>query len=459
MKKSLAADRLRQTSSEDILMMAGILGFDVAPVHKRMAAAAGRERSLLLAPRGFGKSTLLTVVRCIFEIIRNPDIRILLASNTQAQAEAFAGEIRSHIERSPMFRKLYGDLAGKKWTSREMTVGRRRKIAKEPTIFAVGVGGALVSRHFDLIICDDIVDEENSRTETQREKLRTWFYKVMLPCLEPDGRIGIVGTRYHYRDLYGHLIETGFAEASIAETGGAEIDPADSAKTLPGEPVTIIRAIDAEGKSPWPEKFSVGRLERIRREAGTVIFNAQYQNDTSAMKGAVFKDRWLRYYDAIPKKLRIFQGVDLSIAQHSRADYFAIVTIGVDEPGNIYVLDCYQARLSFRQQTAAIVERFRRYDPIKVAIESNAYQAAQVECVRELGVIRATKVFTKTDKLTRAWKLSAQFEDGRVFLGRNMPELVEQLLTFPQCEHDDLFDALELAISLSAAHGPKMRFF
>ena len=430
------AQQLRRECPEDILSMARLLGCEIAEVHRRMAGAARRERSLTLAPRGFGKSTLLSITRCIFEIVNNPDVRILLVSATQAQAEAFVREVRGHLERNSLFRTLFGDLVGPKWTDRELIVNRRRRIAKEPTIFAIGVGGALVSRHFDVIICDDIVDEENARTESRREKLRTWFYKVLLPCLEPDGGMSVVGTRYHYRDLYGHLIETGFTPEA-----------------------TIIRAIDADGKSPWPEKFSVERLEQIRREAGTVIFNAQYQNDTDAMKGAVFKDQWLQFYDVAPERLRIFQGVDLSIAQHWRSDYFAVVTIGVDEWENIYVLDCYQARLSFRRQTAAIVERFRRFDPIKVAIESNAYQAAQVERVRELGVVRAVKTHTSTDKLSRAWKLSALFEDGRVRLGRDMHDLADQLLTFPQGEHDDLFDALEFAISISASHGPRMRFF
>ncbi|NQU08509.1 MAG: hypothetical protein HQ583_08105, partial [Candidatus Abyssubacteria bacterium] len=351
--------------------MARLLGCEVAPVHERMAGAAGPDRSLVLAPRGFGKSTLLSVVRCIFEIVRSPDVRILLASSTQAQAEAFVREVRGHMERNSIFRILFGDLVGPKWTDRQLIVGKRRRIAKEPTIFATGVGGALVSRHFDVVICDDVVDEENSRTESRRQKLRTWFFKVLLPCLEPDGRLSVLGTRYHYRDLYGHMIESGFMPSA-----------------------TVIRAIDAEGKSPWPEKFSVKRLEQIRREAGTVIFNAQYQNDTETMKGAVFKDKWLQFYDAAPQSLRIFQGVDLAIATHAGADFFSIVTVGVDEWRNIYVLDCYKARLSFLQQTAAILERFERFDPIKVAIESNAYQAAQVERVRELGVVRAVKVFT-----------------------------------------------------------------
>jgi predicted phage terminase large subunit-like protein len=360
----------------------------------------------------------------------------MLVSNTREQAEAFIREVRGHFEQNLNLRCIFGDLKGSIWTDRKLTVGARKRIAKEPTIFSTGIDGAIISRHFDLIICDDIVDDENSRTESRREKLRVRFFKVLLPCLEPDARLAVIGTRYHYRDLYANLMESGFIPSA-----------------------TIISALDHEGRSSWPEKFPAPYLKRLRREAGTVIFNAQYQNDTEAMKGAVFKEEWLQFYKALPSALRIYQGVDLSIAQSSNSDFFAIVTIGVDEWGNIYVLDCYCARLSFRQQTAAIVDRYRRFDPIKVAIESNAYQAAQVECVREFGAIRTAKVFTRYDKLSRAWRLSAYFEDGRVWFGGNMHEIVEQLLAFPQGEHDDLFDALELAIGISQSSGPRLRFF
>lgn len=156
--------------------------------------------------------------------------------------------------------------------------------------------------------------------------------------------------------------------------------------------------------------------------------------------------------------MRIYQGVDLAIAREAGSDYFAIVTIGIDGRNNIYVLNCCQARLSFREQTAAILEKYNRFDPVKVAIEANAYQVVQVERVKELGAVRATKVYTTRDKLSRAWKLSALFEDGRIRLKRNMRELVDQLLAFPQGEHDDLIDALDLAIGVASSRGPRIRF-
>ena len=75
-----------------------------------------------------------------------------------------------------------------------------------------------------------VVDEENARTEVQREKTKTWYYKTLVPCLEPHGRLFMVGTRYHYLDLYGHLIRNELAEKH-----------------------QIVRAIEEDGATPWPE--------------------------------------------------------------------------------------------------------------------------------------------------------------------------------------------------------------
>lgn len=85
----------------------------------------------------------------------------------------------------------------------------RRRIAKEATVTAMGVGGPIISKHYDTIILDDIIDEENARTQEQREKMRVWYYKSLLPCLEPEGEIHILGTRYHPYDLY-HTLLTSF---------------------------------------------------------------------------------------------------------------------------------------------------------------------------------------------------------------------------------------------------------
>ena len=404
-----------------------VLGYDLRPFHLDMLAfQSTHARALLLAPRGFGKSTVLNITRCIHEVIRDPNIRILIVSNTQLQAEVFLREVKYHLQHNPLLCEIFGhQVSDVKWDTKEILVAARTRHAKESTISCVGVGGPVVSRHYDLIIADDLVDEENTRTPLQREKVRDWYYRSLLPTLEPDGRLFVLGTRYHHEDLYGHLIAGEYS---------------DSYK--------IVKALGADGSTPWPSKFSREWLEERRQSMGTLLFNSQYQNDIEALKGGIFKNSWLRYCDEPPSDLRIYQGVDLAISQRETADYFAIVTVGLDRHQNVYVLDAVQRRLSFRQQTEVIAAKFEAYDPIQTAIESNAYQAAQLQEVRRLTNVRVKPVTTTKDKVTRFLKLAARFEAGQVFLRRGvMEDLVEQLLLAPEGAHDDLLDALDFAVT------------
>ena len=90
---------------------------------------------------------------------------------------------------------------------------------------------------------------------------------------------------------------------------------------------------------------------------------------------------------------------------------------------------------------------------MQTAVESNAYQAAQVEELMRTTHVRVEPVVTTRDKVTRFLRLAARFEAGQVFLRRGtMDDLVEQLLLVPEAPHDDLVDALELAVDAATTN-------
>lgn len=451
---------IRLACAKDTGCMAFVLGYSLAPVHESLLDfdRANPNKSLSLAPRGFGKSTIKTITRSLHEIVKDRNIRILIVSNTQHQAEAFLREIKGHMK-SRIFR-IFGDLAGRrgkspaKWDAREVIVKGRTTVAKEPTITAASCGGAIISRHYDLIICDDIIDEENAGTLEQREKVKRWFFKTLMPCLEPDGAIHIVGTRFHYQDLYGHLMEHGYGDCHL-----------------------VIKGIGEQGQSPWPNKFPIEVLEQMRTEMGTVIFNAQYQNDVRAMRGAIFKQEWFRYFtledfcdDGILKyqdereerhseEVTVFQGVDLAISEKDSADYFALVTVGIDRLKNVFVLDSFRDRLTFDKQMEAVKRIALQWKPVRIGIESVAYQAALPRELVRTTALPIKEVRRTRDKVTRALRLSALFENGKVFVGTHgrASSLTDELLFFPEGRHDDLFDALETAVTLATSGEPRIR--
>ena len=87
-------------------------------------------------------------------------------------------EIRTHFEQNVNLIRIFGDWKKSRdnvWNDKEFTVNRRTVIKKEATVSALGASGAVVSKHFDIIIGDDLVGFENARTEAQRKVLKEWL--------------------------------------------------------------------------------------------------------------------------------------------------------------------------------------------------------------------------------------------------------------------------------------------
>lgn len=437
---------------------------NVMDLHKSIISNISSSKSTLdLAPRGFGKSTVGDVDYCITNILRNPDIRIMIGSKTQTQAQAFLKEVRTHFEQNEDLLRIFGDWKTSKdniWNDREFTVNRRKVIKKEATLTALGASGAVISKHFDIIIGDDLVGLENARTEGQREKLKNWFYSSLFPTLEPDGEIHILGTRYNPLDLYEDLIKSKSYIVNIQQA---------------------IRTVNGKKVSLWEEKFSLERLEQIQRDSGKVIFNMQYQNDTELAKGKIFKSKYFKYYEEYKIdydfqtakvrikddegmdhwiKCRICFGADLAISEKEtdNGDYFVLMIIGVDADKNVYVLEYVKERLTFNTQLNTIITYGRDKYPMveRIGVEANAYQKSLPQELRRLSLLPIININTSKDKVTRAMRRSANFENGKVFFRQEMDDLEECLLLFPEVDHDDLFDALDFAMNM-ADSGNEMR--
>lgn len=414
------------------------------------------QASMDLAPRGHGKSTIGDVDFCITKVLRNPDIRIMIGSKTQTQASAFLKEIRTHFEQNVNLIRIFGDWKKSRdnvWNDKEFTVNRRTVIKKEATVSALGASGAVVSKHFDIIIGDDLVGFENARTEAQRKVLKEWFYSSLYPTLEPDGEIHILGTRYSPMDLYEDLIKSKNYKINVQQA---------------------ITVKDGQEYSLWESKFSLEKLRSIREEAGLIIFNMQYQNNTELAKGKIFKYKYFKHFEeyevdydlnrvrvkvldsqGVPYwiPVRIYMGADLSISEDetSNNDYFVLTVIGVDKNKNVYVLDYLKERLTFNAQLNAILDYGKNKFPMveRIGVETVQYQKSLAQEIRRLSLLPVVNIQTSKDKVTRAMRRSALFENGKVWFRIGMDDLEECLLLFPEVDHDDLFDGLDFALTVA----------
>lgn len=163
---------------------------------------------MVLWPRGSFKSSVFDVAYVCWLIAQDPNIRILVASETGKQARKFVAQAMGIID-SQWFKERFGVHRGKKWkegTGEFYSALRTKQSIKEPTLIAAGVGEVWTGSHWDLVIMDDVIGKENSKTVTALEAAWDWFGEV-LAQLDPGCKLLVIGTLWHHADIYCRLLE------------------------------------------------------------------------------------------------------------------------------------------------------------------------------------------------------------------------------------------------------------
>lgn len=164
---------------------------------------------LILMPRGHLKSSIVTVGWTIQQILRNPNLRILIRNAVWDKSRMMLGQIQGYLEDGPL-PILFGKFRNNKslWTKDAFTITHRKsKTGKEPTLMTAGLETSLTGYHFDIIIDDDLVDLENSNSKEQIQKVIR-VYNDSFNLVDRGGQHVLIGTRWNVRDLYGHVLTT-----------------------------------------------------------------------------------------------------------------------------------------------------------------------------------------------------------------------------------------------------------
>jgi phage terminase large subunit-like protein len=457
-----------------------ILGLKVTPFHFMVAQFTMASRNaLVIAPRGSGKSTFCVEGHALRQMAVDPNVRLCFGSRTKPQAIKRLRTVRTHLESNSMYIETFGEKADPRgiWNATEIQIKGRTIVDSTPTVMCVGAKGSIAGAHFDGQYDDDMVDKTNSSTPTTRQEYNEWYTGTYLPMFDPpDPDVPLrgwktrVGTRYNILDAYGNDIKLA---QEMKRRGLASMD------TL----VVPALAPNAKGVigSYWPERWPVSELMRRQVELGSIQFGLQYQGDAAAMNGDLFRysDFIEVHEDDVPKDLEIFMGVDLAVSEDSRADYFAIVIVGASGSGaerDYYILDYMKDRIpSMPDQVATIGRWAAKWKPLKIGIDAQGYQLATVrEAKRKLPSRRIIPIkgggigHSKHDgavslqpvieaqrvHLPCAEDIMATAETGELVLKEpHCWPVRENIVLFPNDEHDDLFDAFRYAMAVGGVIG------
>lgn len=407
-------------------------------------------RLMLFMPPRHGKSMICSEEFPAWTFGQYPHFQIIATSYNSSLAYDFSRAVQG-ILNTPDYQLLFDTRMREDMAAMDLwaTTGGGRYCA-------TGVGGPLTGRGSHILLIDDPVkNREEAESSTQRQLIKNWYTSTAYTRLMPGGGVLIIQTRWHDDDLSGWLMALmREAEKEAAQNGGTW--PVDADKwEIVEYPAIALRdeAHRKAGEALHPARYPLRALLKIKRSLGERDWNALYQQNPVPEEGSYFTKEMLRYYEgAAPHGISIMSACDLAISKADHANYSVIVTVGVDEKDDIYVLDVRRARWDSAEIVNELIDVQRQWRPQLIGIERTHVEQAIGPFLEKR--IREEKLWSmaveslnpgKRDKQLRAKPIQGRMKQGKVLLpkGRAFLEwFVPELLRFPNGTHDDGVDAI-----------------
>jgi hypothetical protein len=379
----------------------------VAPHHRRWCAhVATAKRLVLLAPRDHGKSYLglVYVLWCFYRHGRDP----LTGTPLTTPSGLFGAVMFSatHDQAGVLMATFRDLLAANEWLFGPINPGApgaasRQFVAWSRTQVRLANGAELRIRaydtstrglHPDLLILDDVLSDQNSLSQRQRN--RTWYYLVSTLLPMGASQMLILGTAFHQDDLLHRLAPR---PAAGAASGGATAEVA-----VLGFEWHRYRALDPETETAlWESRHPARELKELR-DFDPTTFSREYQNVPRDDAASIFPyELTQRALDAgadltfVPAynkergELTVL-GADFAVSEAAAADFTVIIVAAVNViTGRRRLLTAERRKgLDLRAQIDLLVELCRRYRVDVGIVEKNAFQSWLLDELRPWPDIR-----------------------------------------------------------------------
>ena len=411
--------------------------------HKIMSDAFERvangelKRLIINMPPRHTKSEFASFLLPAWFLGKFPQKKIIQTAHTAELATGFGRKVRNLVS-SEHYQKVFQT----KLSSDSKAAGRwNTNVGGD--YFAIGVGGAVTGKGADLLIIDDPHSEQEAKQANPAvfDGVYEWFTSGPRQRLQPGGAIIIVMTRWSKRDLTGQILKN------------SDKDGVDQWEVID------FPAIMPNGNPLWPGFWSKTALEALKAELPVSKWEAQYQQNPTSEEGAIIKrEHWMVWDKKQPPECEyIIQSWDTAFEKNNRADYSACTTWGVfqhpnkngDLKANIILLDAFKERMEFPDLKRKALEVYREYEPDTLIVEKRAAGAPLIYEMRKMGIPVAEYTPGKgNDKISRVNAISALFESGMVWCPetRWAEEVMDELASFPNGDHDDLVDSSSQAL-------------
>jgi phage terminase large subunit-like protein len=483
---------IRRTAMNDLFFFARLVnpGYMYGDIHKEIftwmqeyalygQGVTEMANKLILLPRAHLKSHMVATWAA-WVITRSPEVTILYVSATASLSIAQLYAIKN-ILTCPSYSRYFPEYINpqegrrEKWTQDTISIDhpkRRQEGIRDATIATAGLTTNTTGWHADILIPDDLVVPENAYTADGREsvaKKASQFTSI----LNAGGFTLACGTRYHPADIYNSWKSQEF---DIYDVHGEIVNRV---------PIWEVKeyAVENEGTFIWPKVMRPGDkkffgfdqqvLSRIRGQyEDKVQFFAQYYNNPNDPGSNRINRSRFQYYDKKflkqqngywyykQSKLNIYASIDFAFTLSRKSDNTAIVVIGVDADGFIYILDidCFKTD-NISEYFTRVSQLHSKWEFNKLRAEVSVAQGLIVRDLKDKMRSEGLKLSIDEHRPTRnegskqeriAAALEHRYENMSIwhFKGGYIDVLEEELI-LARPAHDDIKDALASAVEIA----------
>ena len=393
------------------------------------------KRLIINMPPRHSKSEFASYLMPAWFLGRNPKLKIIQATHNTELAVRFGRKVRDLIA-DPQYKDIFPDTSLKE----DNKSAGKWQTDKGGEYFAAGVGAAVTGRGADLFVIDDPHSEQDALSESAFDHAYEWYTSGPRQRLQPGGSIIIVMTRWGKKDLTGRLLA---AQSSDIMSDQWE--------------VVEFPAILPSDNPLWPEFWDKNALLGIKASLPVAKWSAQWQQTPTTSEAAIVKRDWWKIWEEekVPPCKYILQSYDTAFSKKESADYSAITTWGVFNPeeggpDNLILIDAQRGRWNFPELKETAYEEYEYWEPDMVLVEAKATGTPLIDELRLRGIPALGFSPGKgKDKITRMHMVAPLFEAGVVWAPSDKKfadEVIEEVASFPNGDHDDFCDSMTLAL-------------
>lgn len=416
---------------------------------------AGEIPNLIISqPPRHGKSEIASLRLPAFILGQNPDARIIATAYGDSLASKNNRSVQRIID-SQGYQQVFPGTSLNHNAVRSVASGNYLRNSDEFEIVgrlggykSAGIGGAITGMGADYLIIDDpIKNNKEADSEVYREAVWEWWIATALTRLEKHSRCLLIMTRWHEDDLAGRLLAQSKADPGALQWHELKFEAIREDMSNSEDPREF-------GDPLWPDKYSLQRLEMLRRSLGPRWFNALYQQQPSALEGGTIKKSWIEdnYYTEIPETFdRYLLSMDATFSKSNTSDW-VVIQIWAQKGRFKYLLAQVRERMTFVESCTAVKSILKTYPMVhRKLIEKKANGDAIINQLQEEGISGVVGYNPTESKSSRLSAVSSGFSAGDVryphpSIAPWVQNNIDEIVKFPNAKHDDTVDATTQAL-------------